>query len=59
MTPKEVEIVYEALAMKLDALDAARRDLFLAKLVLLLSYELGDADHVCLCIDEAAQNINS
>ncbi|WP_319825963.1 hypothetical protein [Thalassovita sp.] len=57
MTPREVETVYEALALQLDAIDPKRRDLFLAKLVLLLSHDLGDAERVCLRITEAARNI--
>ncbi|SDE69083.1 hypothetical protein [Ruegeria marina] len=58
MTPGEVETVYEALALNLDAVGATRRELFLAKLALLLSYDLGDADRVCLRIEEAARNID-
>lgn len=57
MTPREVETVYAALATTLDTIDAARRELFLAKLALLLSYDLGDADRACLRIEEAARNI--
>lgn len=58
MTPKDVETVYEALAFKLDAVGATNRELFLAKLALLLSHDLGNAERVCLLVDEAAQNID-
>ncbi|WP_137699361.1 DUF2783 domain-containing protein [Marimonas lutisalis] len=59
MTPRDVETVYEALALKLDAVGDTQRELFLAKLALLLSHDLGDAERVCLRIDEAALNIDS
>ncbi|MDF1727568.1 MAG: hypothetical protein P1U53_07455 [Sulfitobacter sp.] len=54
MTPREVETIYEALALQLDSLGNGQRDLFLAKLALLLSQDLGDTDLVCRRIKEAA-----
>ncbi|MCB1348621.1 MAG: hypothetical protein R3D59_04565 [Paracoccaceae bacterium] len=58
MTPREVETIYEALATTLDAVEAPRRELFLAKLALLLAHDLGDPDRVCRRIDEATRNID-
>lgn len=58
MTPTDVEAVYDTLAEHLDAVDPARRELFLAKLALLLSHDLGDAAHVRRRIDEAARNLD-
>mgnify|MGYP001261386261 FL=1 len=58
MTPRDVEIVYEALARTLDNTAAEKRDLFLSKLALLLAHELADADRVCRLIEEAAQNLD-
>lgn len=58
MTPREVETVYEALAVKLDSVGAPKRELFLAKLALLLSHDLGSAERVCRLVDEAARNID-
>lgn len=59
MTPTDVETVYEALADRLDAVGPHRRELFLAKLALLLSHDLGDAEQVCLRIAEAAENLDA
>ncbi|MEZ5716379.1 MAG: hypothetical protein R3D85_15200 [Paracoccaceae bacterium] len=59
MTPREVETVYEALAETLDRVGPARRELFLAKLALLLSHDLADAPRVCSRIDEAALNLEA
>jgi len=57
MTSADLETVYEALAEKLDAVDAGKRELYLAKLALLLAHELADADRVRQLIAEAANNI--
>ena len=57
MSPSEVETVYTALAEKLDAVDPAQRMLFLAKLALLLSHDLGDSTRALGRIDEAAQDL--
>jgi len=58
MTPADVETVYEALAETLDAVGADKRELFLAKLALLLSHDLGDTARVLSRIGEAAQNLD-
>ena len=53
MSPEALEIVYEALARKLDAVGEEKSALFLAKLVLLLSQKNGDLAEVTACIDAA------
>ena len=58
MTPQDVEAVYEALALTLDEVPAERRELFLAKLALLLSHEIGDADRVLGLIKDASANLS-
>lgn len=57
MIPTDVETVYNALAEKLDTVDPEKRALFLAKLALLLSHDLGDAPRVLSRIDEAAKDL--
>ncbi|SEP87193.1 hypothetical protein [Thalassovita taeanensis] len=54
MTPIDIERVYDALATALDSLTDDKRDLFLAKIALLLAHELGDADRICDLIAQAA-----
>ncbi len=58
MTAADLETVYEALAKQLDAIAQDKRDLFLAKLVLLLSHDLDDASQVLSRIRESAANID-
>jgi hypothetical protein len=57
MTPADLETVYEALAEQLDAVGAGKRELYLAKLTLLLAHDLADADRVRQRIAEAASNL--
>ncbi len=57
MTAQDVETVYEALAEQLDAVTAGKRELFLAKLALLLAHDLGDAGRVKTRIAEAADHL--
>ena len=59
MTPRDVEMIYDALALQLDAVGPDRRELFLAKLALLLAHDLGDAARACNLIAEAANNLDS
>lgn len=59
MTPTDIETVYDALALKLDSVGTAQSELFLVKLALLLSYELGDAATVTRLIDESARNLDA
>lgn len=58
MTPRELEKVYETMALALDATHPGKRETLLAKLVLLLAQDLDDADRVCLRIDEAGRNLD-
>lgn len=58
MTPREVETVYETLAEQIDAISPDQRELYLAKLALLLANEVGDAPRVCGLVKDAAQNLN-
>lgn len=57
MTPADVEIIYEALATHLDSVEDQKRELFLAKLALLLSYDLGRVEGVLARIEEASQDL--
>lgn len=59
MTPREVERVYEALASRLDAVPPEKRELFLAKLALLMAHELGDAARACTLISDAARDLDA
>ena len=59
MTPAAVEKVYETLAQSLDLIDPGKRQLYLAKLALLLAHELADAERACQLIEEAAQNLDA
>lgn len=59
MTPADLETVYEAMAVQLDAIAPGKRELFLAKLVLLLSNDLADAERVRQRITEAAANLDA
>jgi hypothetical protein len=58
MNAAELEVVYEALAEMLDEIGQDKRDIFLAKLALLLTHEIGDAARARNCIEEAAMNID-
>lgn len=61
MTPEDLERVYEALADQLDAVETggANRELYLAKLVLLLAHETADADRVLAHVAAAAANLDA
>lgn len=59
MTPTDVEHVYDALAETLDAVGAEKSELFLAKLALLLSHEVGDRTRVITLIADAATNLDA
>ncbi|WP_428649003.1 hypothetical protein [Roseibium sp.] len=58
MNARDLETVYETLAEQLDAVAAGKRDLFLAKLVLLLAHDLGDAKRIQTRIAEAADHLD-
>jgi hypothetical protein len=59
MTPIDVERIYEALAEKLDAVGQEKSELFLAKLALLLSHDIGDAGRVLKLIEEAGHHLDA
>ncbi|MDF0602074.1 hypothetical protein P1J78_15130 [Psychromarinibacter sp. C21-152] len=58
MTPAEVETIYEALATRLDNVADAKREVFLAKLALLLANDLGQVEGVLTRIEEASRNLD-
>lgn len=58
MNPADLETVYENLAGQLDAIAQDRRELFLAKLALLLASDLDDVSQVRVRIEEAAANLD-
>lgn len=59
MKPADLETIYEDLATTLDATEAERRELFLAKLALLLAHDLGDAARVIEHIAAASANLDA
>jgi hypothetical protein len=59
MTPTDVERVYDAIAETLDTVGTEKSELFLAKLALLLSNELGDVEQVLSLINMASINLNA
>ena len=59
MKPADLEIVYEDLATTLDATEAEKRELLLAKLALLLAYDLGDSARVREHIAAASANLDA
>ena len=58
MKAAEIEIVYEALAKKIDAVGKDNSNIFLAKLVLLLAKDLKNLDKVLSKIDDASLDLN-
>lgn len=58
MTPAQIETIYEVLATRLDAVGQKNQSLFLAKLVLLLARDIGDAAIVHQRIREAEMDLD-
>ena len=58
MTENKIEIVYEAIADKIDNIGEQKAKLFLAKLSLLLANEIEDTSFVLNAIDDAALSLN-
>ena len=54
MTAKDVEAIYEAIAKQIDQVAEEKRQLYLAKLSLLLAKETGDTGRVLNCIKAAS-----
>jgi hypothetical protein len=53
----DVEQVYEMLALAIDRAGREHEALLLAKLALMLAYELGDLARVTRCVDAALQDM--
>lgn len=58
MTAADLEAIYEALAIHLDNAGEDKRELFLAKLALLLAMEVPESARVHVCIADAAANLD-
>ena len=54
MTENKIEIVYEAIANKIDNLGEEKANLFLAKLSLLLANKIEDTSFILKAIDDAS-----
>ena len=59
MTPADVETVYDRLALTIDRVGPEKSELFLAKLALLLSHEIGDAARVAELIEAAERHLDA
>jgi len=58
MTENKIEIIYEAIANKIDDLEEDKAELFLAKLSLLLASKIEDTTIVLKSIDDAALSLD-
>ena len=58
MTENKIEIVYEAIANKIDNLGEEKANLFLAKLSLLLANQIEDTSFVLKAIDDASLSLD-
>ena len=58
MTENKIEIVYEAIANKIDNLGEEKANLFLAKLSLLLANNIEDTSFVLKAIDDASLSLD-
>ena len=58
MTENKIEIVYEAIANKIDNLGEEKANLFLAKLSLLLANKIEDTSFVLKAIDDASLSLH-
>ena len=58
MTENKIEIVYEAIADKIDNLGEEKAKLFLAKLALLLANKIEDTSFVLNAIDDASLSLD-
>ena len=59
MTDSEMEEIYESLATKIDAFGKEKSDIFLAKLVLLLSKKFTDLEEIMKFIEEASLDLKN
>ena len=58
MTDNKLELVYEAIALKIDNLGEEKSELFLAKLSLMLANEIDDLSIVLKVIDDSALSLD-
>ena len=58
MTENNIEIVYEAIANKIDNLGEEKANLILAKLSLLLANKIEDTSFVLKAIDDASLSLD-
>ena len=58
MTENNIQIVYEAIANKIDNLGEEKANLFLAKLSLLLANKIEDTSFVLEAIDDASLSLD-
>ena len=58
MTENKIEIIYEAIANKIDDLEEDKAELFLAKLSLLLASKIEDTTFVLKTINDAALSLD-
>ena len=58
MTENKIEIIYEAIANKIDDLEEDKTELFLAKLSLLLASKIEDTSFVLKSIEDAALSLD-
>ena len=58
MTENKIEIVYEAIATKIDNLGEEKANLFLAKLSLLLANKIDDTSFVLKAIVDASLSLD-
>ena len=58
MTENKIEIVYEAIANKIDNLGEEKANLFLAKLSLLLANKIEDTSFLLKAIDDASLSLD-
>ena len=54
-----MEEIYESLATKIDAFGKEKSDIFLAKLVLLLSKKFTNLEEIIECIEEASHDLEN
>ena len=59
MTNHEMEKIYESLARKIDHFGKQNSDIFLVKLVLLLSKKFKDLDQILNYIEEASLDLDN
>ncbi|MEQ1647398.1 MAG: hypothetical protein ABL898_02330 [Hyphomicrobiaceae bacterium] len=57
MVFNDLEAVYERVAVAIDSVGAEKRDVFLAKLVLMLARDVGDCDLVLKAIEACLQDL--